>query len=151
MDMGQKKFEPFERVLVRNPKDKYPEWTCDMYSHISDNGDLICVGNYFEAGEYEILPFAGNETLVGTKYLPEEVVELKDGEMIVAFSSKDALAYMDFSLCSFWEIQDDAIKTNTSSLFKFCIPFSKFNPNDIEETRKHILCVKNGKLVRARV
>lgn len=61
------KFKPFDRVLVRY-KDT-DKWTCNIFSHIDEDGDFICI-----TGETwkQCVPFEGNEFLVGTN-TPEDL------------------------------------------------------------------------------
>lgn len=86
--------------------------------------------------------------------MPYEEVVLKPMELIFVFDKLEHKGELSSLVLGRFvclngdkiDISDDGCKH-----WKYCIPFSKFNPNDLEETRKHILCVKNGKLVRARV
>lgn len=53
--------KPFDRVLVRDTYDS--EWQCDLFSHYRDEEHIVCVG-----GEcyYDMIPYEGNEHLLGT-------------------------------------------------------------------------------------
>lgn len=59
-------FKPFDKVLVRNNGNEL--WSIDFYSHCPKNSELhICIGGAFA----QVIPFAGNEHLVGTTKNPE--------------------------------------------------------------------------------
>lgn len=153
--MEQKKtFEPFERVIYRT-QDGF--WNCGFYSHEDGEHHYLC-GAIIVWKEHDfILPFAGNSHLVGTSDMSVDEVVPKSGDVIVTFDEmKDIEKPFDVSINEFKSTSVDAINVSVKdvnfefiSYSKYCIPFSKFNPNDMEETKKHILCVKNGKLVRA--
>ena len=65
---NEPQFKPFEQVLVRDSF--YKIWCCDYFSHM-DEGRYICVyGSATELGK-DIVPFAGNEHLVGTTDEPK--------------------------------------------------------------------------------
>ena len=59
--MSAHKFEPFDKVLVRNG-DKQ-SWRCGFFSHVDAGGDKICIGGWYE----QMIPY-NEETkhLVGT-------------------------------------------------------------------------------------
>jgi hypothetical protein len=60
-------FKPFDKVLVRENDGQV--WHCDFYSYTdSVHGMHYCVGHYGE----QILPYEGNEHLVGTIDKPKE-------------------------------------------------------------------------------
>lgn len=63
-------FKPFEQVLVRDSF--YKTWYCDYFSHMGEEGRYMCV--HASATEFgkDIVPFAGNEHLVGTTDNPKE-------------------------------------------------------------------------------
>lgn len=150
--MEQNKFKPFERILIKiksNYLSNAYKWTCCEFSHYDDNFICLVVGVSHDLSSVDVLPFAGNENLAGTSDMPE-TIELKNGEYIMA--CKDDIEYI---MPSFWKfrifkgVDRLCIKTNTDEDYALCVQFSKFNPKDMAETMKHILCVKNGKLVKA--
>lgn len=59
--------KPFDKVLTRD--EDTDEWSCNIFSHINECGDFICI-----TGETwgQCIPFEGNEDLVGTK-VPENL------------------------------------------------------------------------------
>lgn len=144
-------FKPFDRIIIK-PKVDYGIWYCDLFSYYcqEDNNYFFTIGGNKEGYGFEdvdILHYAGNEYLVGTSDMPEEEVELKEGELVFAFDTIDNFEEYMMVLRKFLGIYEDTIIGN-SMHWKYCLPFSKFNHNDLEETKKHILCVKNGKLVK---
>lgn len=157
-DMEQKKeFKPFERVIIRrkdNVNGAVRLWTCAEFSHY--NGNFIAlVGCYeYDKTMFDVLPFAGNEHLVGTSDMPDEEVQLKPLDFIFVFDKLEHKGELSsLVLGRFVCLNGDKIdiSDDMSHHWTYCIPFSKFSPNDMEETKKHILCVKNGKLVKERV
>lgn len=53
-----------------------------------------------------------------------------------------------FSFGKFAGVEDEFMVTSVRFQYSFFVRFSDFNPYDMEETRKHILCVRDGKIVR---
>ena len=149
--METKKFKPFDKVLVKALTDE--KWTPDLYSYYDDIKNLHwCIGGGW-ASDDAILPYEGNEHLVGTTDEPDEEVRLEVGEYIMA---SDFIGGMEEGECSFGRfigIKDESFIQEsyqyTGGLtYKYAIRFKDFNPDDMEETRKHILCVKNGRIVK---
>lgn len=153
----RKKFDPFERILLKNKKEGF--WFCDIFCHEKGEYFFSIGSRPYLKDDFYILPFEGNAHLVGTSDMPEEEVELKEGDIIVTFDNiRDIDMPFEVSINQFKHLNESSIhvcikddETEFIAYSNFCIPFSQFNPNDMEETRKHILCVKNGKIVKARV
>ena len=62
------KFQPFQKVLVKDSDVDFSVWHCDLFSHVSKEGKYFTI-----SGEWEnCIPFEGNEHLVGTKDGPKE-------------------------------------------------------------------------------
>ena len=150
----KRKYKPFDRVLARRPSilDNLVPWKADIFSHIDEDGFYITIGLGCITDE-NILPFEGNEHLLGTTDDPEEEIELGDEYMFGITYDKDFKPDLDGEIVlgkvkrlatiakrEYFDF-DDFVKT-------YAIRFKDFNPNDMEETRKHILCVKDGKVVR---
>lgn len=136
MKTEHKKFKPFDRVLVR---DAYGKWRCDIYSHYDkdeNNNWVIGLGWTYDD---DIIPYEGNEYLVGTTDKPEEEVILEEDELGFASDiiSDDALD---------WDFIPFVITKEGE--YPYFIRYSDFNPYDMEETKKHILYVEDGKIVR---
>lgn len=148
METKHKKFQPYDRVLVRGHN---PIWKPDLYAYWNESIDAHQVIGFGTVLDGYILPYEGNEYLVGTADEPEEEVKLKEGEWLICSDTPNVKE------CS-WRLRKYIKTTDTgfyveeaitaTQVLTYAICFSNFNPNDMEETRKHILCVKNGKIVR---
>lgn len=141
------KFKPFDRVLTRTTANDV--WECDFYSHyIKDTKHPHRTIRYFFEDE-NILPLEGNEHLVGTIEEPEEEIKLEEGECIVC---SDYIPNLESNhrlyIAQFDSVGDSVFVTNQDTCYKYIIRLSDFNPNDMEETKKYVLCVKNGKIVK---
>lgn len=146
MENKHKQFAPYDRVLVR---DVNPYWSCDLYSHFNSDSETHETTALRNVEDNDIIPYEGNEELIGTTEEPEEEIKLKEGEWIAC---SDKIERMQSGQCTmeiFGDIREGGFATKDLDwIYTFCIRFSDFNPSDMEETRKHILCVKNGKVVR---
>lgn len=59
-----KHFEPFQRVLCYDYG--YEIWVADVYSHFDEStGKHFLVGGYLTNDDNDIIPYEGNEDLVG--------------------------------------------------------------------------------------
>ena len=141
----EKKFKPFQKVIIKSLIDEY--WSCDLYSHLVKDTGLHETINRTGLKDNDILPYEGNEELVGTTDKPEQEIRLEKGEWI--FVADEIKYFLDsrFSIRIFKEITNNVFVTNAYN-YQYAIRFSDFNPNDMEETSRHILCVKNGKIIR---
>lgn len=67
-------FKPFDKVLVRDEDNGYRIWQAAFYSHFyigRDNGyHVTTAGDFYLDGE--IIPYEGNEHLLGTTNKPKE-------------------------------------------------------------------------------
>lgn len=150
---NHKQFQPYDRVLVRDGEGK---WQIDFYSHWSKEKEqhiTLAYGDGIVMTDRDVIPYEGNESLLGTTDEPEEEIELMEGEWIMVGNLINSLLPEEWMLRAYWRVNTDNIETFNNSSCEFqhwpcAIKFSNFNPNDMEETRKHILCVKNGKIVR---
>ena len=152
----EKKFKPFERVITRF-RDK--NWMCDLYSHYNAKINRHVTFGFCYLADDCILPYEGNEHLVGTTDSSDEEVRLEEGEW-VAYYDEDDKEFKHWKIGAFKEFVTDPqgggfFEINTYPKSEHCnfvnqkiVRFSDFNPNDMEETKKHILCVKNGKVIR---
>ena len=147
--MDHKNFKPFDKVLTRLDDDRV--WSCRLYSHWDgDEKNHITIDGIMFPDEY-ILPFEDNEYLVGTTGEPDEEVKLEEGEFLMLSDFISGLESMFASVGKFIRIIGEKflITCNAGELdYKYAIRFSDFNPNDKEETSRHILCVKNGRIIR---
>lgn len=145
MGNNQNQFKPYDRVIARY--EDTDKWICDLYSHRDKEVlhlHVLVSGRIIE--EHNILPYEGNEHLVGTSYSPDEEVQLEEDELIIVFDDRERL--LDNSCVrKFRGVLNSVFETN-AAYWNYAIRFSDFNPDDMEETKKHILCVKDGKIVR---
>ena len=149
MENKHKQFKPFDKVLVRGHN---PIWKPDLYAYWNESIDAHQVIGFGNVSDGYILPYEGNEELVGTTDEPEEEIELKEGEWLMVSNGihnhpskwelRECMPYQSSLMVK----NPDSIYTH--GLYKYAVRFSDFNPNDMEETKKHILCVKNGKIIR---
>lgn len=149
----KKTFEPFERIIFR-PKleNNNGIWRAQLVSDYNEREGVITLfGITINFEQYEILPFEGNAHLVGTNGMPEEGIELKCGDVIFCFDKLEDFDKFNLTISKIKGLQQNAILTINEIEYYYCIPFYKFNTNDLKETKKHILCVKNGKLVKVRL
>ena len=75
------KFEPFQKVIVRNIAGSV--WSCDLYSHKDSytvRPHYVLSGSTYT--DENILPYEGNEHLLGTTNSPEHKWEPKPGELV---------------------------------------------------------------------
>lgn len=156
-----KVFKPYDKVLLTAKDPQNYGWFCAMFSHYL-NGNYafrLMGGKICNLSEYDILPYEGNEHLIGTSDAPEEPVYISTGEWVMAYmgtgvfgTSTDPSAY---KMCCFRSISDD----DRILVFNQCIcsepievayiiPFSKFNPTDMATTVKYALVAKNGTLIK---
>lgn len=149
MENKHKQFKPFDRVLVRrlSISNNLIFWKADIFSHMEGDTFYVTIGSGYVTKD-EILPYEGNESLVGTTDEPEEEIKLEYWEWIMAtntFSDDPSAWYLE--QCANIE-GEDKLDTRNKNCYLYFIRFKDFNPNDMEETRKHTLCVKNGKIIR---
>lgn len=143
--METKKFNAFDRVLVRIRIDTPLIWTCTFYSHLDNDGCHVTIGGQI-FDDKDILPYESNEHLVGTTDEPDEVVRLEEEYLFVINDIVETPTWWNL-------IQLDYVNSYVffdveGGKWHYAIRFKDFNPNDMEETKKHILCVKNGKVIK---
>ena len=73
---NRKQFNPFDRVLVR--LNSVNRWECDFYSHYVKNHMYPHRTFSFRVRESDIIPYEGNESLLGTTNEPEEKIKLEE-------------------------------------------------------------------------
>lgn len=120
METKHKQFKPFDKVLVRI--DNKSQWEIDL----------------------------------GSTDEPEEEIELMEGEWVMVCDEPEECAAewmlreFRYPLEDFVMVQSMGFAEGDVTDYKYCIRFSDFDPIDMEKTMKHILCAKNGKIVRYR-
>lgn len=153
MENNHKKFKPYDRVLVRDGRGI---WQVDFYSHWSEEWKqhvTLAFGDGLKIDDKDIIPFEGNEQLVGKLAEPEEGIELERGEWLMVSDSAEEISSFAairrfFAHASNYFFVEAIEAPEIKIHYSFAIRFSDVNPNDMEETRKHILCVRNGKVMR---
>lgn len=142
-----KQFKAFDKVLVREGG----IWTPDIYSRYSENKNKHWCISFGWLDEDNIITYEGNEGLVGTTDEPEEEIKLEEGEFIMV-ADINIISQYEWTLKRFAGVFKCKFKANAldeaTYNWRYAIRFSDFNPNDMEETRKHIMCVRNGRIVR---
>ena len=63
------KFKPFDKVIIR--LGDHDTWKADFYSHYCANGEAYTVGDVHISDPRYILPYEGNESLLGTANSPK--------------------------------------------------------------------------------
>ena len=156
--METKKFKCKDEVIYRRT-DEESEWTYGIFSHYYDNNNVegvVVDGHFLLSTVHNILPYEGNEHLVGRVDEPDEEVRLEYGELIIAIDKEDyECGFSDGIIGKVVKFKNKFIERNGKWGFSIpggcnslAIRFSDFNPNDMEETKKHILCVNGGKVVK---
>lgn len=145
METKHKTFKPFDKVLVRDSQDV---WQIDFYSHWNKDYAQHVILSYGDGvifKDKDILPYEGNEHLLGTLNMPEE--EFKKDEYYVFLDTPSLYIGISGIFGTVHYVTRHRFVRGGMS-WEYAIPLSKFNPNDLEETKKHILCVKKGRVVR---
>lgn len=146
----EKKFKCKDEVIYRRNYEE-DEWTYGIFSHYHDNfRNAVVNGVYITLDSWDILPYEGNEHLVGTDQNTDEEVRLEEGEYLMGCCE------IELEHPQYWNIgkyvknlHKDCFLTDCGS-YIYAVKFSDFNPSNMEETKKHILCVRNGKIVKYR-
>ena len=147
--METKKFNAFDKVIIKSQIDEC--WSCDLYSHLDKDTGMHETINRCGLKDEDILPYEGNEELVGKTDSPEEEVRLEEGEWIICFGNmSDVEEDDDYCLAKFIRVQEAKIYASNKIKWDYAIRFKDFDPSNMEETRKHILEVRNGKIVKYR-
>ena len=145
----ENKFKPFDKILVRDHEEV---WQPDFYGFWDKCRDRHQTMMNNSIADDDILPYKGNEYLVGTTNEPYEVVGVKEGECCIFFDDLECIEKIKDLFIDKFKLIDKTenafLSGGEPSLWKFCICFSDFNLNDMEETKKHILVVKNGKVIK---
>lgn len=135
-----KQFKPFDKVLAK----VYNTWEARFFDRIDKMGRYQLTSGAV-VGEKDILPFEGNEHLLGTNKEPEEEITLKEGERIVCSDTINRLLDGCGIIETLSKVCDSVIDDSEGCPWKYCIPYSQFKEKNTEHD---ILCVKNGKLIK---
>ena len=89
------------------------------------------------------------EKVCGRHNLKEDKIELCPETVIIVFNNIAALdKFSDLTIGTFSRNNFSHFCIDEEcTVWQFCIKFSDFNPSDMSETRKHILCVKDGQII----
>lgn len=144
-----KQFKPFDKVLFRYENSI---WYPSFYQG-NNNTEHYVIGLNDTIEDHNILPYEGNEHLVGTCDEPEKEITLKEGEYYW-FTNDSGMSYPElWKLRKLEKIQsnnfliyDDYAEDNF--IYYNAIKQSDFNPHNMFESQKHMIRVKNGKLVK---
>lgn len=158
--MEQKRFKCKDEVIVSHKeidldirREVSTPYCYGVFSHYeTERGKEHAVinGFHYQVDFCEILPYEGNEHLVGTR--PIEYFTLEKGETIIVNDDFTQLSSVGGLISNFEHIAKDKVFVGDCGRpYRYCIPFSKFKLNNAEENRKNILMVSeiNGKLVKA--
>lgn len=119
------------------------------------------ISNHYEMKDWDLFNIPECETAnKWDGHSPEDVIvrlteylqgkeKIERSSPVFATTSENASA-LDFDFTEYMGIFDGLIECKGATLYKYIVPFNKFNPNDMEETRKEMYVVKNGKLARLR-
>ena len=90
MENKHKQFKPCDRILTRDPEKGI--WLPDFYAFFEEEGEVhATMMRDVSTDDDNILPFEGNEHLVGTTDEPEEEIGLKKGEFVITSDSLERL------------------------------------------------------------
>lgn len=141
------KFKPFDKVWVRDHEEV---WQPDLYGFWDKGRDRHQTMINYGIADSDILPYEGNEHLIGTTDDPDEEIAIENGEYCFGAYRDDCTKLVNWQLFQFDCIDSDCQfkeRFGKGRYFDLAFRFSDFNP-DMDELRKHILCVKNGRIVR---
>lgn len=142
-----KTFKPFDKVLYRAGKEFC--WIPSLYQLNMGNRHFV-IDVDASVPDTDILPYEGNEYLIGTNDEPEKEFVLKDGELILCSHFDFLLKKGRGTICNFSHVKDYHIYNTDGASFPYCIPMSKYNLENLKETSKWILEVKNGKTYKSK-
>lgn len=148
----EKKFKCKDEVLFRCIREKNAVWTYGIVSHETENFVILSGNIGLSKDYYDVLPFSGNEHLLGTFHSIEcEEIVLEKGTLVFGECTMDNFKAKDLCLGEFETITKVGTIGISGKYFRYCVPYSKYNPHDIENSLKEVLTVRNGKLVKANV
>lgn len=154
MEAKHKEFKPFDRIIAREGDGN---WICDLYSHYNSKTNSHVTIGFCDLEDNCILPYEGNEHLVGTTNVPGEEVKLEEDEWIMVCDTMERPCWnlrvfsgsiLSSTFKAYRYKKHMRLPSECTLNWRYCVRFSDFNPNDMEETEKHILCVRNGKIVK---
>lgn len=141
------KFKCKDEVLYRlkNPEDSFHYWTYGIFSHYQPGykGEMMASinGSLRFLKDCDIIPYKGNEALVGTiDDTPGVEVTLADGTYVMVIHSLvSPIRLQDWKLQQWFKHEAG---------WSIMVPLSDFDPSDWEKTKKKAVYYKKGKLYK---
>lgn len=120
-------FKPFDKIVYRQKVQSCGnKWRCGFYSHEDNEIPVLTSNQYLRKEIFEILPFKGNEHLVGTSNNPYDLL-VKLGDFCVFTDD-----FFNFKTeCVMSIIKSFNQTTFGAALYhwRYCIPCENYNPN----------------------
>ena len=133
--------KPFDKIVYR--KGNNP-WNIAHFSHVSN--DMLHTSEFsISLSEVVFFPFEGNEKLVGTTNNVEDEVFLPEGSIVYCGNEEDCA--LGWTISEFKEIDDDLFMDKYGCYYDYVIPAKDYDYENWEETKKHILKCRDGKVV----
>lgn len=141
-------FEPYQRVLARNRDTGV--WTAKIYSHWSEDAKCHYVSGW-KCKDENVVPYDGNESLLGTTTKPVEVVTLDVGMPVMAKTDNGNWVYATYLDCNELPWNNITVKmTNGQEIsVNRIVPFNKFVP--IFMGRGDIIVCESGTLIKEKI
>lgn len=143
----ENKFKCKDEVVFRSAWDEKARWTYGIVSHTLNDAVILSGNIELHESYYNVLPYEGNERLVGTTNEPKEEIILNVGDLVYGFNCLEDFEKHSIRLGEFDRIDYRGFVIS-SYLWGYCIPYSKYNINDMESAKREILKVENGKIVK---
>lgn len=119
------------------------------------------ISNHYEMKDWDLFNIPERETAnEWDGHSPKDVIvrlteylqgkdKIERSSLVFATNFENASA-LEFDFTEYIGIFDGQIECKGANLYKYIVPFNKFNPDDMEETRKEMYVVKNDKITRLR-
>lgn len=145
----ESKFKTFDKVLMRRRNTPASVWQPFFFSYEGQTTYCMVGGACYDKSIHELLPFEGNESLIGTN-IPV-VTKPTKGEFCIFSDSADRLREGVGVVDILDSMGDHSFKTVSDEEFIFCIPFELFKTIDTRRGRDEaILYIQDGQLKHAR-
>lgn len=147
----ENKFKCKDEVIYRTHKKT--EWMYGIYSYQGTFNHFLVGDILVKFGIGDVLPYEGNEHLVGTTDEPEKPL-LFEGQIVLAFCDFDELLNHDLVMGKFKGVDEKIdmilIEGSKGTHFRYCVPFSKFDSFDYGATKAEVIMVSEDthKLVK---
>lgn len=135
--------KPYDKILCRDSEDEI--WSCDFYEYEDDTTYHTLLGGEYNKAYAQVIPFEGNEELVGTNDSKAAPLITQD-ELCFGADEIEPILTTSCIIGHFRGIKNDTFETDDYYM-KYCLPFKHFRPElSRAELKKHILEVKDGKI-----